>query len=334
MTSAVTTVDVRRVAGSLGAEVRGVRVGPDLPGPVVKLIRDALLEHKVIFFRGQDHLDDAGQAGFARLFGELSPARRQLSPARLRQNTASRAEPGDAGSYVHDVVSSRSKATVWHTDNSLTVRPAGITMLRSMVLPPYGGDTAFANTATAYQRMGPEWQELADGLRAVHTNDMVAAVQLGAEAAARAANEAPRTPREALGDLRRPTGIKKKEKRIYETEHPVVRVHPETGERTLLVGAFAKKILGRDDSDRLIELFQSVVTSLDNTIRWRWKLGDMAMWDNRATQHCAIADHGSHERVLHRVVVLGDVPVGVDGRPSRAIRTPDPSRTGVSGWPR
>ena len=136
-------IDVRRVAGSLGAEISGVQAGPDLPGPVVKLIRDALLEHKVIFFRGQDHLDDAGQAGFARLFGELSPHRRKDL------------EDGPDSKYMHNLDSAKTRAVVWHTDASLTVRPTAITMLRAKVLPPYGGDTAFANTATAYQRMSP-----------------------------------------------------------------------------------------------------------------------------------------------------------------------------------
>ena len=112
--------------------------------------------------------------------------------------------------------------------------------------------------------------------------------------------------------------------KLYETDHPVVRVHPETGERAFLLGAFAKKIIGRDDSDNLLHLFQSVVTSLDNTIRWQWEPGDLAMWDNRSTQHCGIADYGSHKRLLRRVAILGETPVGVDGRPSVAVSAPQP----------
>jgi taurine dioxygenase len=314
MSTAVTAIGVRRVAGSIGAEISGVRVGPDLPGPVVRQIRDALLAHKVIFFRGQDHLDDAGQAGFAQLFGELSAARRT--------------KPGDTPeSFVHEVDGDRSRATVWHTDATLTVRPGAITMLRSVLLPPYGGDTAWANTAAAYQRLGPDWQQLADGLRAVHTNNMVAAKMLGAQAAARAAGEAGQTAPAASvqqafeEDPRQAAGLRAKH--LYETEHPVVRVHPETGERSLLLGAFAKRILGRDDSDSLLSMFQAFVTPLDNTVRWRWAPGDVAMWDNRATQHCGIADFGSHKRLMHRATILGDIPVGVDGRPSIAIACPD-----------
>jgi taurine dioxygenase len=314
MSTAVTAIGVRRVAGSIGAEITGVRVGPDLPGPVVRQIRDALLAHKVIFFRGQDHLDDAGQAGFAALFGELSPHR--------RKKTADTPE----SRYMHELDSSKTRAVVWHTDATLTLTPPSITMLRSVLLPPYGGDTAWANTAAAYQRMGPGWQQLADGLRVLHTNNMAGRQKLRAEAAARAAGEAGEKPTvPVLGAVDDPRqDAPSRPVNLYETEHPVVRVHPETGERALLLGAFAKRILGRDDSATLLNMFHTFVTSLDNTVRWRWAPGDVAMWDNRATQHCGIADYGSHRRLLHRVALLSEVPVGVDGRPSISLASPAP----------
>lgn len=105
---------------------------------------------------------------------------------------------------------------------------------------------------------------------------------------------------------------------IYETEHPVVRVHPETGERTLLLGNFVQRFVGlsRSDFHRIHELFQSYVTAPENTIRWRWQRGDVAIWDNRATQHYAVNDYGDQRRVVHRATVDGDVPVAVDGRRS------------------
>ena len=107
---------------------------------------------------------------------------------------------------------------------------------------------------------------------------------------------------------------------VYETEHPVVRVHPETGERTLLLGQFVRQILGvpAADSRHLFDLFQRHVTRLENTVRWRWSPGDLAIWDNRATQHYAIDDYGDLPRRMHRVTVAGDVPVGVDGQRSLA----------------
>lgn len=287
MSSAVPAIDVRRVAGSIGAEVGGVRVGPDLPGPVVKLIRDALLEHKVIFFRGQFHLDDAGQTGFARLFGELT------------KGHAARPGFGPADHILEMDSRHGGKAPAWHTDATYLDRPPAMTMLRSVQLPPFGGDTTWANAAAAYQSMLPALRDLADGLRAVHSN--------------RGAANDPRDPEGARRQGRRAS------KRFYETEHPVVRVHPETGERSLLLGVLAQRILDRDDSADLIGLFQRAVTRLENTVRWRWEPGDFAVWDNRATQHYAIYDYGDHQRTMHRCTIAGEIPVGPDGRPSVAI---------------
>jgi taurine dioxygenase len=107
---------------------------------------------------------------------------------------------------------------------------------------------------------------------------------------------------------------------LFETEHPVVRVHPVTGERSLVLGHFVKKLLNYNAADgaHLIALLQSHVHRLENTVRWRWSEGDVAIWDNRATQHYAINDYGDQLRVMRRATVAGDVPVSVDGRLSVA----------------
>jgi alkyl sulfatase len=115
---------------------------------------------------------------------------------------------------------------------------------------------------------------------------------------------------------------------VYETEHPLVRIHPETGERTLLLGTFAQKLVGfnKDDSARLIAIFQDHITRPENTARWHWSLGDVAIWDNRATQHYGIGDF-TEARELHRVTIDGDVPLGADGRHSivrrKDVRAPE-----------
>jgi alpha-ketoglutarate-dependent sulfate ester dioxygenase len=105
---------------------------------------------------------------------------------------------------------------------------------------------------------------------------------------------------------------------VYETEHPVVRVLPRTGERSLVLGYFVRRLVGysQSDSNHLFEMFQSHVTALENTVRWRWNAGDVAMWDNTATQHCAISDYGGQKRVVRRSTVRGEVPVSIDGRTS------------------
>jgi alpha-ketoglutarate-dependent sulfate ester dioxygenase len=174
---------------------------------------------------------------------------------------------------------------------------------------PYGGDTTWASTAAAYQNLTPGLRILAESLRALHTNEYDYAEQSGGGVGAKSDRDE-RHHREVFLSI------------IYETEHPVVRVHPETGERTLLLGQSVKRILGVSGSDSryLSELFQRHVTRLENTVRWRWAPGDLAIWDNRATQHYAIDDYGDLPRRMHRITVAGDVPVGVDGRRSAAVR--------------
>jgi taurine dioxygenase len=111
------------------------------------------------------------------------------------------------------------------------------------------------------------------------------------------------------------------EKPDFRTEHPVVRVHPETGERTLLAGDFVRGFVGLDshESHVLLELLQRRITMPENTIRWNWEHGDVAMWDNRATQHRAVDDYDDQPRLMHRVTLMGDVPVDVHGQRSRVI---------------
>jgi alpha-ketoglutarate-dependent taurine dioxygenase len=171
-----------------------------------------------------------------------------------------------------------------------------------VVLPTYGGTTTWANTARAYEALHPALQALADRLWALHTNVFDYA---------------------GFRDEVRIGGIDVEEQayqdefiaQSFEAEHPVVRVHPETGERTLLLGSFAKRLIGLSttDSRDLFDLLQRHVTKLENTVRWDWAPGDVAIWDNRATQHYGVADYGDQRRVLHRITLSGDVPVSVDG---------------------
>ena len=109
---------------------------------------------------------------------------------------------------------------------------------------------------------------------------------------------------------------------VYKTEHPAVRIHPETGEKSLVLGGFAQSVvgLGPQASRDLIRILQDYVTRPENTVRWQWRVGDLAIWDNRATQHVAVYDYGDAHRRGERVTVAGPVPVGPDGRASRAAR--------------
>jgi alkyl sulfatase len=291
-------IGVQRVAGNLGAEISGVRVAADLPAETVESIRDALREHKVIFFRGQDHLTDADQVGFASLFGELTVAHPTL-PNMQGEPHVFRLDADRGG-----------KAPAWHTDATYVDRPPAFTFLRPVTLPSYGGDTAWANTVTGYESLAPDLRTLADNLWALHSNEVDYADK----------------PVEGMG-----ASVSRNERlyrrlftsTIYETRHPVVRVHPETAERALLLGQFVKRLMAvsRADSRLLIELFQRHVTNLENTVRWHWAIGDLAIWDNRATQHYAIDDYADQPRQMRRVTVAGDVPVSVTGTPSEAVRS-------------
>jgi len=276
------------VAGRIGAEIQGVRLSPDLAPETIAAIRATLLKHKVVFFRGQDHLSDGDQEGFA---------------ARLGSPVAHPTVPVLTGTqYILELDADRGgRANSWHTDITFSEAYPQASVLRAVVVPEAGGDTVWANTARAYDDLPLELKALAESLWATHSN-----LYDYASAKPAASEEAAKRYREVFAST------------VFETDHPVVRVHPETGERTLVLGQFVRRLKGysSDASANLFHLLQSYVTRLENTVRWRWRAGDVAIWDNRATQHYAIDDYGTARRVMRRVTVEGDVPVSVDGRRS------------------
>jgi alkyl sulfatase len=282
-------LEVHPVSGRIGAEVAGLRLGGDLPAETVAEIRQALYRHKVLFFRNQGHLDEAAQERFGRLFGDLVP-----HPT----------VPSLAGTdYVLDLDASHGggRANNWHTDVTFVDAYPQASILRAVTVPAYDGDTVWANTVAAYEELRPELRALADRLWALHTN---------------AYDYAAFRPEASTAEQDHYAAVFTST--IYETEHPVVRVHPETGERSLVLGKFVQKLLGysQTDSQNLFQTLQSHITRLENTVRWRWAAGDVAIWDNRATQHYAINDYGDQPRIVRRVTVAGDVPVSVDGHRS------------------
>jgi len=284
--------DIQPVAGRIGAEIVGVDLSADLSDGIISEIRKTLVQYKVIFFRHQQ-LDANGQVAFARRFGQVTTAHPtvpslQDHPAVLDLN------------YGRTVA----RANNWHTDVTFVDRPPLGSILRALVIPPSGGDTIWANSVTAYQDLPPHLRSLADQLWAVHSNAYdyaAAAVDLSEEI-------------KAYRDVFTST--------VYETIHPVVRVHPESGERGLFIGGFVRQIRGLSptESADIIRLLQSYVTRPENTVRWRWQVGDVVFWDNRATQHYAIADYGDQPRHVQRVTIVGDIPVSIDGKHSEAVK--------------
>ncbi len=288
-------LEIHPVAGRIGAEIRGVHLSGELDAATVEAIQQALVEYKVLFFREQTQLDDQRQEAFAHLLGE--PVAHPTVPSR------------EGTRYLLELDGAEGqRANSWHTDVTFVDAYPKASILRSVVAPAFGGDTLWANTATAYRGLPSELRELADKLTAVHSNEYDYA---GAK---------PDVSAEKLERYR-----KVFTSTVYETEHPVVRVHPISGEKSLLLGHFVKRIKGysQADSAHLFGLLQSHVIRQENTVRWRWQAADVAIWDNRSTQHYAIDDYGTQERVVRRVTLKGEVPVGVSGQRSQTIKGRD-----------
>jgi alpha-ketoglutarate-dependent sulfate ester dioxygenase len=276
-------LDIRPITPAIGAEIHGVRLSGDLTAATMIAIRDALLRYRVVFFRGQNHLDDAGHQVFARLLGPL-----------VGHPTV----PAIAGTEaVLELDSENARARRWHTDTTYAEAFPQFSVLRGVVMPLVGGDTLWANAVAAYATLPPLLRGLADQLWALHSNGYDYAHP---NATAREVHY-------------RETVLKST---IYEAEHPVVQVHPLTGERAIILGYFARRLLGVSsvESAHLFAMLQDHVTRLENTVRWRWSVGDVAIWDNRATQHKAIDDYGDQRRIVRRVTIDGPVSVGIDGR--------------------
>lgn len=285
-------IAVQKLGSRIGAQIDGVRLGSDLEHATIEEIRSALLAHKVIFFRGQQHLDDAEQLAFAGLLG---------TPVGHPATTAF----GPDAPVITPINSEFGKANRWHTDVTFAANYPAASILRAVTLPSYGGSTLWANTATAYADLPKPLKCLVDNLWALHTNryDYITAESV------REQTDLQRAFRDAF------------EKPDFRTEHPVVRVHPETGERTLVAGDFVRGFVGLDsqESSAMFELLQRRITAPENTIRWNWQPGDVTIWDNRATQHRAVDDYDDQYRLMHRVTLIGDVPVDVYGQHSRVV---------------
>jgi taurine dioxygenase len=286
---------IRRVAGSLGGEVQDLKLSPELDAETVELLNAALVRHKVLFFRGQTQLDDASHQAFGARFG---------------RTVAHPTVPSPTGTKLFELDASKGggRADSWHTDVTFVDAFPKISILRGVKIPAYGGDTVWANTALAYERLPAQLKQLADQLWAVHSNDY----DYGAD-------------RVQVEEERLTHHRKVFVSAVYEAEHPVVHVHPVSGERALLLGHFVKKLVGLSstESARIFELLQNRVIRLENTVRWTWRQDDVAIWDNRATQHFAINDYGHQPRLVRRVTVHGEAAVSIDGQRSRTRSRPE-----------
>ena len=286
---------IRRVAGNIGAEIVDFEITPDIDENIFSQIEAALVKYKVLFFRKQTQLNDESHQAFGARFGKV---------------VAHPTVPAPTGTKLFELDASKGggRADSWHTDVTFVEAFPKISILRGVRIPEYGGDTVWANTATAYENLPEELKRFAESLRAVHSNDY----DYGAD---RIVAEQQRL------DHHRKVFVSA----VYEAEHPVVHVHPVSGEKTLLLGHFFKRLSGFSsrESARLFELLQNRVIQLENTVRWQWQQDDVVIWDNRATQHYAVNDYGTQPRLVRRVTIEGDAAVAVDGSRSRTLSRPD-----------
>jgi alpha-ketoglutarate-dependent taurine dioxygenase len=290
-------IQVSPLTLTIGAEISRVDLKRPLSSEQLKEVRAAFLKWKVIFFRGQ-HIDHAQHIAFARQFGEPTIGHAVFGHVDEFPEVYTVAKVR-AGNSDHHIMP-RTPWHGWHTDITAAINPPAASILRGVTIPPYGGDTCWTNLAAAYNGLSKPMRDFVDGLRGIHKF----------------------VPRDDAGGMEYNDLIKK---RAMETEHPLVTVHPETGERVLYVSpSFLATIVDMTprESQKILEILWEHSTRSDYTVRFKWNEGDVAFWDNRSTSHLAPTDilDSDFDRLLYRVTIVGEVPTGVDGRASRSLK--------------
>jgi alpha-ketoglutarate-dependent taurine dioxygenase len=282
------SLDLAPVTPLTGAEISGLDLSKPLPDATVAEIRAAVARYLVVFFPDQDLTPDE-HAAFGRQFGQLTEAH-PILPAL-----------DEAHPEVLPIDSRVDKAAFWHTDVTFMSTPPMGSILHAIQMPAVGGDTLWVNLQAAYDGLSAPLRELCDGLTAIHHDPFFAA------------------DIEAAGGC---VWNGKRITRLHPVLHPVVRIHPETGRKGLFVNEnFTQSILGfsRIESDGLLKTLYRHCTEIPAfAVRHRWRQGDVAFWDNRATLHYATDDY-SDIRIVHRVTLEGDRPFGAPGTGMDAI---------------
>ncbi len=273
------TIKVAPISGALGAEIAGVDLATDLTDDVVAEIRGAWLEHLVVFFRGQV-LDADAFLAFARRIGQ---------PVEYPFVRGLDAHPEiiEVAKLPHETVNF---GGIWHSDTTYLERPPMATLLLAREVPPFGGDTEFANMNAAFEALSPTLQDVLRGLRAVNSSALADVSKTREDRIRDHGNEA---------------------EREFVAEVLVVRTHPETGRPALYVNpAHTARFVGMtdDESRPLLQFLFRHSVRAEFTCRFRWEPGSLAMWDNRAAMHNPINDYHGYTRRMHRITLAGDVP--------------------------
>lgn len=271
-------IEVVRVEANLGAEVRGLDLTAPLTGEIADLLRGLLWEHQVLFFRDTG-IDDEKQAEIGRIFGP--PVADSI--ARRRGVKDEDILPMNTGPYSNAYYGTR-----WHADATYLETPYLVSVLRSVIAPEIGGDTAFSSGISAYESLSEEVKERIEGLTAIHRPNSKA-YQLIED------------KDELRNYLDQYSGV----------QHPVVITHPFSGKKVLYVNeTFTHEIVGLPDTEgkQLLSYLTQQFYRPENIVRFKWRPGSVAIWDNRAVQHYGVADYGNTPRQLVRVVASGDRP--------------------------
>ena len=278
------TIEVKPIAGSLGAEIAGVTLGGLADNRVWDEIHQAFLDHGVLVFRGQD-LDNDDIMAFGRHFGE---------PTFYPFVTGMDGHP-----HIFEILKQphekKNFGGGWHSDTTYLPTPPLATILYALETPAYGGDTLFTNTTAAYDALSDGMKRLLGGLTGVNSAGLRAG---GGRAALHANNKAMKIQNAESADS-------------YEAEHPVVRTHPDTGRKSLYVNSthtIRFKGMTEAESRPLIEWLQAHQARPEFTCRVRWEPGTLTVWDNRRTQHSAVNDYDGQTRRMRRLTVGPQVP--------------------------
>ena len=286
-------LDVTPLSGTIGAEIRGVDLR-DLDDAQVAAIRKVWLARRVVFFPGQ-HLTPEQHLAFATRFGEPTEGHPVVpgldgNPKIFEIDYSQSAELYQSYGEVAKTRKAN-RGVNWHTDVTFVKRPPLGSILRAVTIPPAGGDTSFSDQVAAFAALSPALQSFLSGLTAVHDGKA-----------------------QFKGILDRVGEGRWEGERFFElepTEHPVVRTHPETGEKALFVNpGFTSHIkeLEQDESEALLDLLFAHSVKPEFVVRYHWHEGDVGFWDNRVTQHAVAADFSGQPRVIQRVTLRGDEP--------------------------
>lgn len=284
---------VEPLTGTLGAVIHGVDLTRPLGTAEAAAVRSVVLGFRVVFLRAQ-HISPTQQVAFARNFGTLTAAHPLVGGLDAEHPEVLQLDSADYPLGVGSRGKGTSYNNRWHTDVTFSATPPAFAILAGKVIPPRGGDTLWADLVDAYATLSAPIQRLVDDLVATHdasaTFNRFRAEDPTGEQRAKLSNLAP-------------------------VRHPVVRVHPETGERGLFVNdTFTATIEGLEpaESDAILQLLHTHTVAPERTVRWHWREGDVAFWDNRSTAHYAAADY-TDRRIMHRITIAGDRPFGVHG---------------------